>query len=152
MDNLEKVTVLLNDILNDISSNNNDPVYFEKLFDRNVLKKDPGDGSYPDLLTHVIEGCQSTFNNFAALKKDSFFHVRDRSFLDTATRSFLDNYLKYDYEPFLFMQDYGVYKIIVVVKCNVFPTVLINRPVIVFSFMTNVFRTWINVFQITTHF
>jgi len=116
MDNLEKVTVLLNDILNDISSNNNDPVYFEKLFDRNVLKKDPGDGSYPDLLTHVIEGCQSTFNNFAALKKDSFFHVRDRSFLDTATRSFLDNYLKYDYEPFLFMQDYGVYKIIVVVK------------------------------------
>ena len=43
-------------------------------------------------------------------------------------------------------------KIIVVVKCNVFPIVLINRPVIVFSFMTNVFRTWINVFQITTHF
>lgn len=41
MDNLEKVTVLLNDILNDISSNNNDPVYFEKLFDRNVLKKIP---------------------------------------------------------------------------------------------------------------
>jgi hypothetical protein len=116
MDNLEKVTVLLNDILSSISRNDNVPVDYEKLCERNVLKKDPGDGSYPDLLTHVIEGCQSTFNNFTALKKDSFFHVRDRSFLDTATRSFLDNYLKYDYEPFLFMQDYGVYKIIVVVK------------------------------------
>lgn len=112
MDNLEKVKV----ILNGISSNDNDPLDYEKLFDRSVLKKDPGDGSYPDLLTHVVEGCQSTFHNLSVLNKNSFFHVRDRSFLDTATRSFLDNYLKYDHDPFLFMQDYGVYKIIVVVK------------------------------------
>lgn len=112
MEHLEKVAA----IISAISSNDNDHIYYEKLFERSLPKKHAADGTYPDLLTNVIDGCHSTFNDFSALKKDLFFRVRERGFLDTATRSFLDNYLKYDYEPLLFMQDYEFYKIIVVVK------------------------------------
>jgi hypothetical protein len=112
MDILEKTAATINDIFN----NTNDPLNLESLKDPLVYRQPTIKGEYPNLITHEIHQCQSSFYNLLHLASERFYNVRDRNFLSSDIRYFLDTYFQYDYDNFLFVKNFGFYKIVVVVK------------------------------------
>jgi hypothetical protein len=112
MDISEKTAATINDIFN----NTNDPLNLECLKDPLVYRQPALKGEYPNLITHEIHHCQSSFDNLLHLASERFYNVRDRNFLSSDICYFLNMYFQYDYKPFLFVKNFGFYKIVVVVK------------------------------------
>lgn len=112
MDISEKAAAVINDIL----SKSNEALTVDKLLEPSAYRQPVVNGECPNLLLHDIPGCGLSFDTFLHLRKDSFEHVRNIDFLDAESCYFLDMYLKYDYKRSLYIKDFGLYKIVVVIK------------------------------------
>lgn len=112
MDISEKTAAIINDILSNTNGSLNQEILSEPIKCIPPVVK----VEYPNLITHEIPKCQSFFYNLLHLTSDYFYHVRDRSFLSSDICYFLNLYFQYDYKPFLFVKNFGFYKIVVVVK------------------------------------
>lgn len=112
MDISEKTAAIINDILSNTKGSLKPEILSESIKCIQPSVK----GEYPNLITHEVHQCQSFFYNLLHLASERFYHVRDRSFLSADIRYFLDTYFQYDYDKFLFVKNFGVYKIVVVVK------------------------------------
>lgn len=108
----EKTAAIINDILIITDGTLNPEIFSEpiKCIQPSVKSE------YPNLITHEIKGCHTYFDNLLHLTRDCFSHVRDRKFLSSDICYFLNMYFQYDYKPFLFIKNFGFYKIVVVVK------------------------------------